>query len=173
MQRNYLTDRGRRQLPKGSPAHRAHCVPDSQYDYDQPHPHAALWKRVPVEELPLWEPAVGHTLLGEFSGLWGGDGRDWRGISVGETIKLRVGPQVNQPVTICTLDFAKSLREIKPILGTALCIQRIEDKPRWKKRRWETEEPLREQAFDVSVVEIEDVEAEEPAPEAPLLEEVF
>ena len=82
-------------------------------------------------------------------------------IAAGETIKLRVGPQVDRPLKIVGLDVEKALREIAPIFGTALCFQRLEDKPRWKKRPRDTEEPLVGAAYTVSEVKLE----EEPAPD--------
>ena len=170
-----LIDSSRRQIPEGASVPREHSVAGSQYEYDEPHPGAPPWRKIKVEVLPLWEPAVGDTVNGEFSGRNGDDGGDWHAISAGVTINLRVGPQVDQPVKIVTLNFSKSLRELEPLLGTALCIQRVKDKPRWKMRRWHTEEPLMEQAFMVSVVKVEDVEDEElPPPQGdPITDEVF
>ncbi len=124
--------------------------PVSQYQQDLPHPGAPAWKAKPITVLPLWTPAIGDSVIGELSGRQEGY---WGSIADGETIMLRLAPYVDQPVRVRGREAVESLRAIKPAFGTVLCFSRLPDRPRWKKRPRDTEEPPTTAVFAVELVE--------------------
>ena len=132
--------------------------PISQYQRDLPHPGSAPWKRKPVTVLPVWDPAVGDSVIGEFAGTEDGD--FWSGIHDGQSIRLRIAKRVDQPIRISGPQLVRDLIEIKPAIGTPLIFTRSEDQPRWKQRPGAPEPPM-VAAFTVSRVE---VDAEDSTP---------
>ena len=128
--------------------------PISQYQRDLPHPGSAPWKRKPVTVLPVWDPAVGDSVIGEFAGTEDGD--FWSGIHDGQSIRLRIAKRVDQPIRISGPQLVRDLIAIKPAIGAPLIFTRSEDQPRWKQRPGDPEPPM------VATFTVCRVEADEP-----------
>ncbi len=97
----------------------------NQIELDQGNPGAPPWKRTPVETRPMWEPAIGDTIVGEFSQPSG----EWGTPDYGSTIFLRTEPCVDVPVRVTGRDFVLGLRKLRPRRGDRLRLERLKKGP--------------------------------------------